>query len=327
MLSTKAGIPIAKIVNNDKYSSINLVMPEDESLNEKAYKDNEDIDVFDYVSEDELEHFYKSRCGMKQNNFQVPQSMIDKAKKRAETEFIIIDGSLEPMPNLRNLNKETGMHRDVLFVAGPSGAGKSTYIGKYIKNHLQVFPDKKLVVISKVANDPAFDIFDPIRIEITEENIIENPISVSEFRDCIVVFDDIDTITDKKLCTAVQKLRDDCMEIGRHDGVTVCATSHMLMNYKLTRGMINEAQTVTFYPRSGSTYQIQNFLKTYGGLSPDQIKKILELPSRWVTIHKGYPCYVFYEKGAYLTNKSDPTVRRRLKDKERTGQRRSRTAN
>lgn len=313
MLSTKAGIPIAKISHNNKYSSINLVMPEDRDLHQNAYKDNQDIDIFDFISEDELEQFFNSRAGMKSNNFEVPKSMIDKAIKRSETEFLIIDGCLEPMPNLRNVNPETGIHRDVLFVAGPSGAGKSTYIGKYIKNHLATFPDKKLVVISKVANDPAFDCYKPIRIEITKENIIDNPISVSEFKDCLVVFDDIDTISDAKLVKAVQKLRDDCMEIGRHDGVTVCATSHLLMNYKLTRGMINEAQTVTFYPRSGSTYQIQNFLKQYGGLTADQINKVLSLPSRWVTLHKNYPCYIFHEKGAYLINGSDATVKKRLK--------------
>lgn len=312
MLSTKAGIPIAKIVNNPKYSSINMIMSEDKELHENAYDKNQDIDVFDFISEDELEQFFNSRAGMKKHNFEVPATMLEKALKRSETEFLILDGSLEPMPNLRNVNAETGIHRDVLFVAGPSGAGKSTYVGKYIKNHLATFPDKRLVIISKVANDPAYDCYKPLRIEISTENIIENPISVSEFRNCIVVFDDIDTITDKKLLVAVQKLRDDCMEIGRHDGVTVCATSHLLMNYKITRGMINEAQTVTFYPRSGSTYQIMNFLKSYAGLSKDQIDKILLLPSRWVTIHKNYPCYVLHEKGAYLINGSDPLVKRRL---------------
>ena len=76
--------------------------------------------------------------------------------------------------------------------------------------------------------------------------------------------------------------------------------------------MINEAQTVTFYPRSGSTYQIQNFLKNYGGMTKDQIQKVLNLPSRWVTLHKNYPCYVFHEKGAYLLGSSDDNVKRRL---------------
>lgn len=317
MLSTKAGLPIAKIVNNDKYTSINLVLPEDEQLNEDAYKQNDDIDVFDFISEDEIEHLFKSRAGMKNHNFEVPRSLIEKAEKRSEVEFMIKDGSLEPMPNLRNVNPETGGHRDVIFVAGPSGSGKSTYIGKYIKNFLITFPEKRLVVISKVANDPAFDKFNPIRIEITRENIIDNPISVAEFKDCCVVFDDIDTIVDKDLCKAVQRLRDDCMEIGRHDDVTVCATSHLLMNYKLTRSMINEAQAVTFYPRSGSTYQITNFLKQYGGLTASQIARVLALPSRWVTLYKNYPGYIFYEKGAYLLSSDHPILDKKLKRKDR----------
>jgi len=311
MLSTKAGIPIAKIVNNKKYSSINLVLSSDNDLHEDAYRKNEDIDIFDFISEDEIEQYFNSRAGLKRNDFQVPKSMIDKAKKRAETEFMIIDGSLEPMPNLRN-------ERDVLYVAGPSGAGKSTYIGKYIKNYRKTFPDNRIVIVSKVVVDPAFDRYNPLRIEITTENIIDNPINVSEFSDCLVVFDDIDTISDNKLLKAVQKLRDDCMEIGRHDRVSVAATSHLLMNYNQTRGMINEAQTVTFYPRSGSTYQIQNFLKSYGGLTKDQIQRVLNLPSRWVTLHKNYPCYIFHEKGAYLIGDVDVSVKKRLAGRNAT---------
>lgn len=293
MLSTKAGIPVAKIVNNDKYSSINLVLETDEDLHEKVYKDNDDIDIFDFITEDEVEKCFKNRTDIRKNKFVVPKSIIEKAKKLSKYEFMIKEGSLEPMPNLRH-------ERDVLYVAGPSGSGKSTYIGNYINNYKKTFPNNDVVVISKVDKDPAFDKFKPIRIEISTENIIDNPIVVSEFKNCLVIFDDIDTITDNKLLKAVQKLRDDCMEIGRHDRVSVAATSHLLMNYKLTRSMINESQTVTFYPRSGSSHQIQNFLKTYGGLDKKQIQKVMNLPSRWVTLYKNYPCYIFYEKGVML---------------------------
>lgn len=309
MLSTKAGIPIAKIVNNDKYSSINLILPEDGDLHENVYRDNDDIDIFDFISESEIEDHFNSKRGFRNSGFKVPEAMIEKAKKRAETEFVIIDGCLEPMPNLRN-------ERDVLYIAGPSGAGKSTYIGKYIKNYKHAFPDNKIVVVSKVLKDPAFDCFNPIRIEISTENIIDNPIAVSEFKNCLVVFDDIDTITDKKLVKAVQQLRDDCMEIGRHDKVSVAATSHQLLNYKQTRDMINEAQTVTFFPRSGSSYHITNFLKNYGGMNPSQINRVLSLPSRWVTLHKNYPCYVFYDKGAYLLNGPDEKLKKTLKHRQ-----------
>ena len=51
MLSTKVGIPIAKIVNNDKYSTINLALSSDTDLHEDAYDINEDINIFDYISE------------------------------------------------------------------------------------------------------------------------------------------------------------------------------------------------------------------------------------------------------------------------------------
>jgi hypothetical protein len=66
--------------------------------------------------------------------------------------------------------------------------------------------------------------------------------------------------------------------------------------------MLNEATTVCFFPRAGSTYHIKTYLTKYVGLEKNQIKKILNLPSRWVALYRSYPMYVLYEKGIYLLN-------------------------
>jgi len=188
----------------------------------------------------------------------------------------------------------------MLSIMGPSNSGKSTYVALYLKNYKKAYPKNKIYVFSKLTSDPAFDNLNPKYVPITLENFVINPIQIEELADSVCVFDDIDVITDKILRTAVQTLRDQALEVGRHSRISVCATSHQLMNYKLTRSLLNEAQKVTFFPKSGSSYHIRTFLKTYGGLDKKQIDRIMDLPSRWVTIHKCYPMYIMYQQGCYL---------------------------
>jgi hypothetical protein len=63
---------------------------------------------------------------------------------------------------------------------------------------------------------------------------------------------------------------------------------------------MNEMQSMTVFPKSGSAQQIKYALKTYFGLDKNQIENIINLPSRWVTIFKGFPQTVMYENGAFI---------------------------
>lgn len=255
-LSTKKGYPIAKIVGNKDYKSINCYLPDEDKQDFKSiYAKNKAIQDSD--------------------------------------KFTIENGSLEPTVNFRQ-------QRDVLYIAGPSGAGKSTYASKYIKNYLTIYPDHEVYIFSKVSEDEAFDKYPITRIPINEETFMEEQLSLDDFNDCLVIFDDIDTIPDKNLCWVVCNLRDQILEMGRHNRVSCVITSHQIMNYKATRTSINESHTVTFFPRGGAVKQIKSFLNTYIGLDNKKITKVLETRSRWVTVSKTYPTYLFYEKGAEL---------------------------
>lgn len=209
----------------------------------------------------------------------------------AKKEIKLNEGEIIPIPETKT--------RDVLYIAGPSGSGKSTYAAAYIKQYQKLFPDNEVYIFSRVEEDKVLDKLNPTRFLI-DEDMVENPIDPKELADSLVLFDDIDTITDKKLNEAVRKLRDDILETGRHNNIYVVCTSHQLMNYKHTRTLLNEATLVTFFPQSGSSYHIKRFLKEYAGLDRKTSSKILALPSRWVTIHKSYPLYVLYSKGVFL---------------------------
>lgn len=209
--------------------------------------------------------------------------------------FIKDKGIMVPILNLDT--------RQVDYIAGPSGSGKSTYASKIIEIFKRLFPSNNVFIFSRLDNDNVLDKFKPIRIQL-DESLIEDPIDIhNEFqKGDLVLFDDCDTIQDKKLKDTISKLKNDILETGRHQNLYIIITSHLINgnDRKDTRTILNEAHTLTIFPKSGATYGINYVLKNYIGLSKNDISKILSLPSRWVTIGKNYPQYVLYEKGIYL---------------------------
>ena len=142
--------------------------------------------------------------------------------------------------------------------------------------------------------------------EIIDQSLIDDPIDIhSEFRqNDLVLFDDTDTIQDKKIKEAISRLKNDILETGRHSNIYVVITSHLINGISRTdtRTILNECTSLTIFPKSGSTYQIIYVLKNYIGLNKNQINYILNLPSRWVTIFKNFPQYCIFEKGCFLLN-------------------------
>lgn len=195
-------------------------------------------------------------------------------------------------------------HIRILYIAGPSGSGKSTYAASYIKKYLKLYPGCGFYVFSRVADDEVIDKLKPHRIVIDEE-MIHDPIQLEDVEEnSIVLFDDIDTISNKKLQDSVNNIKKQILEMGRHTNIQCVITSHLINgNDKgTTRTVLNEMQSFTFFPSSGSTYQIKYCLKQYFGLSGTQIAKVLALPSRAVTIRKIYPQVVISEHQCIFIN-------------------------
>jgi hypothetical protein len=200
--------------------------------------------------------------------------------------------------------------RDTGYISAPSGAGKSTVCAK-MADHWQFsnpHVQDKVYIFSRVKSDRVLDALEPKprRIIINNDfpDIIADPESneaiIKQLEGGLVIFDDIDTITPKKLAESVQRFRDDLLETGRHHDITVLSTSHHASNWKSTRTCLNEASFIIIFPQ-GTMYGTNRLLKEYCGLDKEQIKKILTaLRSRWALIHIKYPRYVLYEHGAYM---------------------------
>ncbi len=207
------------------------------------------------------------------------------------TKLDIHDGYFQQLPNTHT--------RDAVMIAGPSGSGKSTYCKHYIKEYRKIYKKNEAYMFSRVDSDPSLREKD-IKRFIIDEGLITDPIQTKDLDNSLVIFDDIDTIPDKRVTEKVRQLRDDILETGRHNNIYTISTSHQLMNYKTTRTLLNESTSVTFFPKSGSSYHIKRFLREYCGLSSKKIIEILNLPSRWVTVSKIYPMFILYETGIEL---------------------------
>jgi hypothetical protein len=195
--------------------------------------------------------------------------------------------------------------RQVAYIAGPSGSGKSTYASNLAKKYEKLYPDNFIYLFSRVIHDPVFESGfkkKPVRIEINDD-LIKRPIDIMSHLKggALVIFDDIDSIHDDKLKKEVIKLETDILEMGRHNNIYVICCNHLINpnERKFGRTILNEAHTFTFFPKSGSTYQISYCLRKYFGLDNKLINYLLNFSkSRWVTISKSYPMYVLWEYGA-----------------------------
>lgn len=221
----------------------------------------------------------------------------DKRKiMRANRHVEIEDGKFQVLPNDKIR---------VMYVPGPSGVGKSTYTSKYAKIYKKLYPDARIILFSRIKNDPAFEGLLYKRIELNDE-LAANPLQLEECtEDSLVIFDDVDTISNTKLLISVLNFQSQIMELGRHKNVKCIITSHLINGNqrKQCRTIMNEMHTLTVFPQGGAVHQIRYVLDKYFGLTYKQVTKILKMDSRWVTIHKNHPQIIVTETSAcFLKN-------------------------
>jgi Cdc6-like AAA superfamily ATPase len=219
-------------------------------------------------------------------------------KSNLGTAVEIEGGILKPIYNLSG-------ERSVDYISGPAGSGKSTYSSNLIKAYKMDNPNRDLFVFSRTdaKKDPAFTGMKLTQIPI-DESIVEHPIDITKelTQGCLILFDDCNTINDDKQKKAIDKLMADIMEVGRKLMITIIITNHLVIpnEKKIARTIMNEMQTLTVFPKSGSVQQIRYCLKQYFGMNNKQIDQILSLPSRWITFLKHYPITIIWERGIFI---------------------------
>jgi hypothetical protein len=192
----------------------------------------------------------------------------------------------------------------VLYVSGPAGSGKSHFCGEYIHKYRTYYPNSPFYLFTQLTEDPALDDLDPHRITI-DESLISNPIDLSEIPEhSIVLFDDVDSLQDKKLQQSINNTKKIILELGRKRDIKCLITAHLANGNDRAncRVILNETQVLVIFPKAGSSYQCKFILKKEFGMSNTQITKVLNLETRWVAIQKVYPQVVLSQHKAIFVN-------------------------
>jgi hypothetical protein len=181
--------------------------------------------------------------------------------------------------------------RQVWYVAGQSGAGKSYFARGIAENYKKLYPEREVYLISKLNEDETLDrmkIGKPKRLSL--QSLVDDPPELEEFTDCLMIFDDFDTL-EKPYFQVVHKLIEDLCIMGRHTNTSMLILSHYLTNYSKTRLILGEVNYLVLYPLATSQKAMSYVAQHYGGLDREHIAEFKRL-GRWVMISKNYPSYV-----------------------------------
>ena len=196
-------------------------------------------------------------------------------------------------------NKKT--ERSILYVTGQSGSGKSYYTKDYATNYQKMYPKNEVYLISAVQDVSTIDKIKKLRkIDIFKPIFSEVEVPLEEFKDSLVIFDDVDSIGNKKLKKKVWEIMSNILTMGRHYNISAIITFHVATAGNETKLILNESQSITIFPSASGGRTLKYLLDSYLGLDKKQIERIKQLDSRWVTIVKSYPKTVLYDKGAYI---------------------------
>ena len=196
--------------------------------------------------------------------------------------------------------------RNIWYNAGASGCGKSYTAKTIANNYVKLYPKRPIYIVSKLDQDETIDSIQGNVKRLNYREFEDNPPDINEFYDCMIIFDDFDTISPKKVLDRVLNFIDDISIMGRkhkdkQGNISMVVISHFLTNYKKTRLILNECDFMTLFPQATSTHALNYVLKNYVGMDKNDVQKLKKL-GRWVMIHKMYPQYVLSQQKAYLLN-------------------------
>ena len=214
-------------------------------------------------------------------------------------EVILKDDDLEMMP-LCVRHDETCPNR--VYICGQSFCGKSYMATQMAKDYNKLYPKNKVALISYVENDKNLNdknIKNFIQCKI-DENILDDPLTLEEFHDKLVILDDIEAFGDKALTKELEVFANKLVNTGRHHNIDVIICRQKLMAGHKTSDILNGIHQIICFPKTASRFQLQNYLERYLHLPKKVVKKILDVPSRWLLINTSNPVYVLHQKGAFL---------------------------
>ncbi len=213
------------------------------------------------------------------------EQAIEILKEQQQKQLKVSDGTIQIVPP---------SHHWAMSVYGASGCGKSTFTGKFMLEYKKKHKDRPIYVFSSITDDPAFKKAKPIYIKL-DDSILSDPFMVHEFSKALVVFDDLESLRND-LFSAVNKFRDQCLEVGRHHNINTVSINHVIQGGALTKRLQNECNVTILYPRTNVS-AISKLCKSQYGMGNEEIKNLIAMgkTSRWIAVFRDYPSFVISE--------------------------------
>ena len=299
MLSLKTGQPIADVIYTDKKKK------------PKTLKLSEDITEVPEIIPDHLDELLpKSFYSGLRNVSSTGMILLKKAIKSRSPALLqgsahlndiyraavviledIVKKSFYIAPGEGHLEVLPLQESSRISIMGPSGVGKSTWVGNFLLQYRKKYKKNKIFVFSPILDDDAFNkpTLDVSYVKL-DDTLLADPLDISEFENSCLIFDDIESINDKKLQEAVIFFRDVCLETGRHRNITVLCVSHIILNGAQSKKMLNESDEVVVFPRSNFN-AIKNLCIRYYGFTKDDVNylKTIGQQSRWAMVKRSFP--------------------------------------
>jgi len=186
--------------------------------------------------------------------------------------------------------------RFIAYIVGASGSGKSYFASQLGNEYKKMFPKNPIYLLSYLDKDSSIDQIKGInRIKLDNE-FIETELDAEDFSDSLVIWDDTDCITDKKMVLKLRDLLGKMLNTGRHCRNSVIYLSHIACNGLQTKGILNECHSLTFFNGTLGGRTKQYLLNQYLGLNKKQIEAVDKIEGRAITICKTYPMVLIAEK-------------------------------
>lgn len=227
----------------------------------------------------------------------------DSSDEEEDADVTQIGAHIGPLPSpatfevLPALNEK---QRHVTIVAGASGSGKSTWVSQHCLRWAQLWPDRKIFLISKLKEDEVLDKLPgsarPNRILI--DSLVEDPIkdACEMFANSLVIADDVDSLTGKDK-VAVAAILNDLVTMGRHQNISVIVVLHLFAQGKETSRYHLEANRVVLFPHGLPFQQMFYAVKKLWGLDEKTVRGFLKL-GRWVCLSRTHPQWLVSETSA-----------------------------
>ena len=163
-----------------------------------------------------------------------------------------------------------------------------------------MYPKNAVYLVTDGLDDPCLDKLEFIQ-RIPLDGMENDPIPYQEFKNCIVCFDDVDSIANKKLYLSIYNLRDSLLKNSRKACVSVVTTSHLCTGKEL-RSVLSESRIIVFFP-ANLNRQLVYLLKSYVGIVDKiGINKIRKSTSRWMCFIKTTPNVMMSEQSIQSLN-------------------------